>query len=158
VSLLGDDSTDSVAETAQEAREEVAEEITGESTPKTHSTSFELARALFGGVLAFTALANLRNLDDMVGYAESKGAPMADVSVPAMSGSLLFGGLGIALWKLPRAAAGAAVTFFVSITPVMHDFWALDDEEERQQQQIHFLKNAALLGSALAFLRIGEDD
>nr|WP_232820586.1 DoxX family membrane protein [Halorussus litoreus] len=117
-----------------------------------------MARLLYGGVLAFIAVDNLRNNDQMVGYAESKGAPMADLSVPAISGSLLFGGLGIALWKLPRAAAGAAATFFVSITPVMHDFWAVEDEEEKQQQQIHFLKNAALLGSALAFLRIGEDD
>nr|WP_205410977.1 DoxX family membrane protein [Halorussus rarus] len=132
--------------------------MTDEEGPKTHSTSFKLARVLFGGVLAFTALNNFRDLDEMIGYAESKGAPNAELTVPFISGSLLFGGLGIAAWKLPRLAAGAAATFFAGVTPVMHDFWSLDDEEEKQQQQIHFLKNAALLGGALAFLRIGQDD
>nr|WP_280178854.1 DoxX family protein [Halorussus halobius] len=113
---------------------------------------------LYGGVLAFMATDNLRNSEQMVGYAESEGAPMAETTVPAISGTLLFGGLGVALWKLPRLAAGAAATFFVSITPVMHDFWAIDDAEEAQQQQIHFLKNAALLGAALAFLRVADDE
>ncbi|NEU57561.1 DoxX family protein [Halorussus sp. MSC15.2] len=154
MALLGDDSTESVAETVQETREAVQ----GETPPKTSSTSFKLARLLFGGVLAFMAVDNFRNLEETVGYAESKGAPMAETTVPAVTGSLLFGGLGIAAWKLPRLAAGAVATFFLSITPVMHDFWAIDDEEQKQQQMIHFLKNLALLGGALAFLRIGEDD
>ncbi|MFC4449289.1 DoxX family protein [Halorussus aquaticus] len=154
MSLLGDDSTESVAETVQETREVVQEE----APPKTGSTSFKLARLLFGGVLAFMAVDNFRNLEETVGYAESKGAPMAETTVPAITGSLLFGGLGIALWKLPRLAAGAVATFFVGITPVMHDFWTIDDEEQKQQQMIHFLKNLALLGGALAFLRVGEDD
>jgi uncharacterized membrane protein YphA (DoxX/SURF4 family) len=158
VSLFGDDSTDSVAETAREAKKEATAEITGESAPKTHSTSFKLARALFGGVLAFTALDNLRNLDEMVGYAESKGAPDPETTVPFISGSLLFGGLGIAAWKLPRLAAGAVATFLVAVTPAMHDFWAIDDDQQKEQELIHFLKNTALLGGALAFLRIGEDD
>ncbi|UPV73405.1 DoxX family protein [Halorussus limi] len=151
---LGSESTDSVAETAQEA----TESVTGEDAPKTHSTSFKLARALFGGVLAFTAVDNFRDLESMIGYAESKGAPMADRSVPAISGSLLFGGLGVAAWKLPRLAAGAIATFLVSTTPVMHDFWSMDDGQEREQQMVHFLKNTALLGGALAFLRVAQDD
>jgi len=137
---------------------DVAQETTDDAGPKTHSTSFKIARALFGGVLAFTALDNFRKLDEMIAFADSEGAPAADRSVPAISGSLLFGGLGIAAWKLPRLAAGAVATFFVAITPVMHDFWSRDDDEEREQHAIHFLKNAALLGGALAFLRVAQDD
>lgn len=134
------------------------ESAEGEAPPKTHSTSFKLARGLFGGVLAFMAVDNFRNLDESVQYAESKGAPDPEVTVPLVSGSLLFGGLGIAAWKVPRLAAGAVATFFAAITPVMHDFWSIDDEEQSQQQLIHFLKNVALFGAALAFLRIGQDD
>jgi uncharacterized membrane protein YphA (DoxX/SURF4 family) len=151
---LGSESTASVAETAREAKESA----TDEETPKTHSPSFKLARLLFGGVLAFTAIDNFRQLDDTIAYAESQGAPMAEKSVPFISGSLLFGGLGLAAWKLPRLAAGAVATFLTGITPVMHDFWTIDDDQESEQQLIHFLKNTALLGGALAFLRIAQDD
>ena len=154
MSLLQSESTESVAETAQRAKEGVR----GETPPKTDSTSFRLARLLFGGVLAFMAVNNLQGLEKYTQFAESKGAPKAETTVPLVSGSLLFGGLGIATWKLPRLSAGAIATFFVSITPVMHDFWAIDDEEPREQQMFHFLMNAALLGAALAFLGIAEDD
>lgn len=146
--------TESLAETAQHA----VETMQGETAPKTDSRTFRLARLLYGGVLAFMAIDNFRNLEDMTQYAESKDAPMAETTVPAISGTLLFGGLGIAFWKVPRLAAGAVATFFVAITPTMHDFWNEDDDQQKQQQQIHFLKNIALLGAALAFLRIGEDD
>lgn len=128
-----------------------------ERSQKTDSTTFRLARVLFGGVLAFMAMNNFRDLERYTQFAESKGAPMAETTVPLISGSLLFGGLGIALWKLPRLAAGAVATFFLSTTPVMHDFWAIDDEQEQEQQLFHFLKNTALLGAALGFLRVGED-
>lgn len=153
VPLRQTEPTESLAETAQRA----VETVQGETGPETDSRTFRLARLLYGGVLAFMAVDNFRSLDDMVQYAQSKGAPMAETTVPAISGSLLAGGLGIASWKFPRLAAGAVATFFVGTTPVMHDFWTEDDDQQKQQQQIHFLKNVALLGAALAFLRIGED-
>jgi hypothetical protein len=40
----------------------------------------------------------------------------------------------------------------------MHDFWTIDDEEQQEQEMFHFLKNLALLGGALAFLGIAQDD
>jgi uncharacterized membrane protein YphA (DoxX/SURF4 family) len=120
------------------------------------STLFRLGRVLFGGILAFVALDNLRNLDERIQYAESKGAPNPDVAVPAVSAGLLLGSVGVALWRLPSLAAAAVAWFFVSVTPVMHDFWTLEDPEQKQQQLTHFLKNTALLGAALAFLKLGR--
>ncbi|MFC4551695.1 MULTISPECIES: DoxX family protein [Halorussus] len=129
-----------------------------ERPPRTQSKSFKLARLLFGGLLAFMAIDNFRNLDAQIGYAESKGVSNAELSVPLASGALLFGGLGIATWKLPRLAAGAVATFFLGVTPRMHDFWEADEEMEKQNETYHFLKNASMLGAALAFLRIAQDD
>lgn len=122
----------------------------------TASPLFTLGRGLFGAILAFMAIDNLRNLEERIGYAESKGAPMPSLSVPAISSSLLVGSLGIALWRAPVAAASAVAAFFVTTTPVMHDFWALDDAEQKQQQLTHFLKNSALLGATLAFLGLAR--
>ena len=128
------------------------------------------------------AMDSLRNSEQMVGYARSKGAPFPEIPVPAVSGPLLSGGVGIALWRYPRAAAAAAATFFVaavvqrvrrghdraaaaaaatffvSVTPVMQDFWNLDDPEQRQQQMIHLLKNVALLGATLATFALGREE
>ncbi|ELY64564.1 DoxX family protein [Natrinema versiforme] len=119
------------------------------------SGPFRLGRVLFGAVLAFMAVDNLRNLEERVQYAESKNAPMPSLSVPATSGGLLFGGIGVALWRVPAASAAAVAAFFVGATPLMHDFWSVDDPELRQQEFFHFAKNAALLGAALAFVKLG---
>lgn len=122
----------------------------------TESGLFRIARVLFGAVLAFMATDNLRNLEGRVQYAEMKNAPAPSFSVPAISGGLLFGGIGIALWRVPAASAAAIAGFFASVTPVMHDFWNVDDPEEKQQQITDFSKNTALLGAALAFLKLGR--
>lgn len=139
--------------------EATSEEATDEGTTDERSCGkgFLLARLLFGGVLAFSAIDNLRDLDNMIEYAESKNAPQPERTVPFISGTLLFGSVGIALWRLPRLAAVSVLAFLVSITPVMHDFWSVD-EDQKETQMIHFLKNVGLIGGALAFLTHAERD
>lgn len=120
------------------------------------SAVFRAGRLLFGGVLAFMALDNLRNLDERVQYAESKGAPAPDKTVPGLSVALLLGSSGVTLWRLPSLSAAAIASFLVSVTPVMHDFWSQDDPEQKQQQLIHFMKNTAMLGGALVLLKVAR--
>ena len=153
LSLLsrGEEQSDDRETAADERREAVGDERRGADRGRSLGPPSLLARLLYGGVLIFTGLNHFRNVESMTGYAESKGVPMADLAVPFSGGMLVTGGLGIILWRLPRLAAGAAVTFFVGATPVMHDFWNVD-EGEKQQQMNHFLKNVGLLGAALAFL------
>ena len=55
-----------------------------------------LGRVLFGSGLAVLATRNLTDLDGRIAYAEAKGVPLADKLVPAVSGLLLGGSLGIA--------------------------------------------------------------
>ncbi|AEH36904.1 DoxX family membrane protein [Halopiger xanaduensis] len=117
---------------------------------------FRLGRAIFGGILAFTAVDNLRNLEERVQYADAKDAPAPERSVPAVSSALLAGGLGVALWRRPAAGAAAIAGFLAGTTPVMHDFWNEDDPETKQQELTHFLKNGALFGAALAFMTQGR--
>jgi putative oxidoreductase len=116
-----------------------------------------LGRALFGGVLAFMALDNFRDLEGSIGYANSKGVPEAETLVPFSSGMLLFGGLGIALGRFKQLAPGAVVTWFIAVTPQMHDFWNMEDDQ-REGQQVHFLKNLIILGGALSFLANESED
>ena len=110
-----------------------------------------LGRSLYGGVLAYMGVDGFKNNGKRVAVAEEKGVPMPDVPVPFVTGMLLVANLGIVLWRLPRAAAGALVVFFFGTTPAIHDFWTMEGKE-RQGNKINFLKNLALLGGALVFL------
>lgn len=110
-----------------------------------------LGRVLFGSGLAVLATRNLTDLDGRIAYAEAKGVPLADKLVPAVSGLLLGGSLGIATWKFPKFSAGSVAAFFIGVTPLMHNFWSVDDEQS-SEELTSFLQNTALLGAALAFL------
>lgn len=111
-----------------------------------------LGRLLFGSGLIALALRNLMNLDGRISYADAKGVPKADTLVPAASGLLLGGGLGISAWKLPKVSAGSVAAFFIGVTPLMHNFWAVEDEQ-RGEELTAFLQNLALFGAALAFFQ-----
>ena len=110
-----------------------------------------LGRSLYGGVLAYMALDGFKSNDKRVAIAEEKGVPMPDLLVPFVTGMLFVANLGIVFWRLPRAAAGALVVFFLGTTPAIHDFWTMEGKE-RHGNKINFLKNLALLGGAVVFL------
>ena len=121
------------------------------------STGFRLARLIFGGLLTYMGISGLRNVEAQAGYAEAKGVPMPETSVVASHWLLLVGGVGITIWKLPGLAASAAISFLVGVTPFTHDFWN-QEGQERANEQNHFLKNAAMLGAAFAFLGVAESE
>jgi putative oxidoreductase len=130
--------------------------MSGTQEPKSATTERNppslLGRLLFGGMLAAAAINSFRDIDGQIAYAESKNIEYANYLVPFTSGMLVFGSVGIALWRFPRLAAGAVVTFLAGVTPTMHDFWNAP-EETKQNELNHFIKNGAMLGAALAFLQ-----
>lgn len=111
-----------------------------------------LGRVLLGLGLALQASEDFRDMDDTVEYAESAGVPMPDLAAPFASGMMVVAGLGIALWRLPRVATGAAVTFLTVVTATMHDFWNADPDD-RDGERLAFFGNLAMIGGALVFLR-----
>ena len=125
--------------------------------PDDTETPALFGRLLFGTGLIALAVRNLTNLDGRVAYADAKGVPNAETLVPAGSGLLLGGGLGISMWKAPKLSASAVAAFLIGVTPLMHDFWAVD-EEERGGELTSFLQNITLLGAALAFLSRARDN
>jgi uncharacterized membrane protein YphA (DoxX/SURF4 family) len=112
-----------------------------------------VGRVTFAAVLGFLALGNLQELDETVAYAESKGAPAARLTVPLASVALVAGAASILLGFAPVVGALAVLGFLVGVTPVMHDFWN-QEGMDRQNEQIHFLKNAGLAGTAVVFLAL----
>jgi uncharacterized membrane protein YphA (DoxX/SURF4 family) len=92
--------------------------------------------------------------ESTTGYAEAKGLPAPRLAVFGSGGALLFGGLSVAAGVYPAIGAGALATFLLLATPTMHDFWNFDDPEQVQAEMTNFLKNVALLGTALGFLAL----
>ncbi|WP_216211949.1 DoxX family protein [Amycolatopsis aidingensis] len=58
-------------------------------------------------------------------------------------------GTALALGRLPRLSAVLLLGSLVPTTAAGHPFWESEDPGERQQQLIHFLKNAGLAGGLL---------
>lgn len=64
-----------------------------------------------------------------------------------VNGGVMVGaGLLLAIGKLPRLSAAALAATIVPTTLAGHRFWEADDPDEKVAQQIHFMKNLALLG------------
>ncbi|MDP9406172.1 MAG: DoxX family protein, partial [Actinomycetota bacterium] len=61
----------------------------------------------------------------------------------------LVGGTLLAFGRLPRLSALALAASLVPTTLAGHRFWEYDDPAQRQQQQVHFLKNASMFGGLL---------
>jgi uncharacterized membrane protein YphA (DoxX/SURF4 family) len=113
--------------------------------------AFLAGRVLFAFVVGYLALGNLRDGEAAVGYAESKGVPLASVTVPLGSLGLVGGAFAVLLGVYPALGALAIVGFLLPVTVLMHDFWTMDGQD-RQNERIHFLKNVGLLGTALLFV------
>ncbi|NNC25068.1 DoxX family protein, partial [Salinisphaera sp. USBA-960] len=67
-----------------------------------------LGRLALGLGLALQATEDFRDMEDTIDYAESAGVPLPSVLAPLASGTMVSAGVGIALWRLPRLATGAA--------------------------------------------------
>jgi len=111
-----------------------------------------LGRVALGLGLALQAAEDFRDMDDTVEYAASAGVPMPDVLAPLASATMVAAGVGIALWRLPRLAAGAAAGFLAVVTATMHDFWNADPDD-RSGERLAFFGNLAMLGGVLLVLR-----
>lgn len=117
---------------------------------------FLIARAVFGGFFIYSGINHFRRHKEMAQYAGSKEVPMADLAVTASGAALLLGGTSVLLGVKPKFGAALIAGFMAGVSPVMHDFWRAEDPNQRQNDLVHFGKNAALLGAALALMSIEE--
>lgn len=117
---------------------------------------FLIGRLVFGGFFLYNGINHLKERKSLTGYARSKNVPMAEVAVTATGVVLIAGGTSILLGIKPKLGAAAIATFLGGVSPVMHDFWRMEDPEKRMHEMVNFTKNLALLGGALALLGVDE--
>ena len=118
--------------------------------------AFLIGRTFFGIFHILFGLNHFTMLSAMTAYASSKGVPLPTVAVLVSGILLLIGGLFILLGIYPKIGILALVLFYVPVTFIMHNFWAVNDPMGKMMDTTNFFKNMIILGSSLMFLMIPE--
>jgi putative oxidoreductase len=111
-------------------------------------TMLLLGRAIFGGYFTYSGINHFLNAEPLSQYARTKQVPLAKAAVTGSGAMLLLGGLSLLTGYRPKIGASLISGFLLGVTPQMHDFWNVDDEQQRMNEFIHFTKNAAMIGGA----------
>jgi putative oxidoreductase len=91
-----------------------------------------------------------------IDHAVSQGVPLASIAVPLSGLIAILGGLSVALGYKAKWGSWLLVLFLIPVTIMMHNFWSINDPMMAQMQQIEFMKNLALLGTALFISQMGS--
>ena len=111
-----------------------------------------LGRVLFGGFFIMSGINHFANAGMMSGYSGSKGVPAPYLAVVGTGVLLVAGGLSVLVGFLPVVGLLLLIIFLVPTSVIMHNFWTVQDPQQRAAEQINFLKNLALTGAALALM------
>ena len=117
---------------------------------------FVIGRALLGGFFLYNGINHFRQADALAAYAKTKNVPAAKAGVLASGAMLTAGGASLLLGTKPKLGAAAIIGFLLGVSPLIHDFWNIEDPQQRQNDMINFSKNMALLGAALALAGVEE--
>jgi putative oxidoreductase len=117
---------------------------------------FVLGRIIYGGFFLYSGIHHFKDFKKLSQYAAAKNVPFPEVAVGVTGALLTLGGLSILLGVKPKYGSAALVAFLAGTSPAMHDFWNAADPQQRQNDMIHFMKNLALSGGALALMGVEE--
>jgi putative oxidoreductase len=106
-----------------------------------------LGRALFAAIFILGSFGHFTSV--YITAAAQAGVPMPNIVVPFAGIMALLGGLSILLGYHARLGAWVLMAFLIPTTFAMHNFWAVTDPLMRAMQQANFMKNLALIGTAL---------
>lgn len=112
---------------------------------------YVMGRFLVGGYFLYSGINHFQHRKQMTQYASAKGIEQPEVAVLGTGGLMAASGLSLMFGVKPALGALGVVAFLAAVSPQMHDFWNVQQPEQRQNEMIHFSKNMALAAAALAF-------
>jgi len=118
--------------------------------------AFLIGRLVFGGFFIYNGINHLKERKNMAQYAQSKNVPKPELAIVGSGVALLAGGTSILLGIKPKLGALSIIGFLAAVSPTIHDFWRAQDPNQRMNDMIHFGKNLAMLGAALALMGVEE--
>jgi putative oxidoreductase len=117
---------------------------------------FLIGRLLFGGLFLYNGINHFLNYSTLRGYTAYKGVPMPDVSTVLSGAWLVISGASVVAGFRPEIGLAMIAIFLLGVTPVMHNFWTVQEPQARMGEFINFSKNFAMLGAALALLAVPQ--
>lgn len=111
-----------------------------------------IGRIVVGLYFVFNGFNHFSQLNNMAGYAQSKGVPAAKLAVLVTGLLLLLGGLSFVFNYLLNAGIVLLLVFLIPTTFIMHNFWKVQDQQMKIIEMVNFLKNLALVGFLLMLL------
>ena len=109
-----------------------------------------LGRLILGGFFIYNGVHHFQKTKDMAGFAAAKGVPKPETAIQLTGAMLLLGGTLLTLGIKPKIGALAIAGFLAGVSPVMHNFWSIEDPVQKMNDQANFFKNLALMGASLA--------
>lgn len=116
---------------------------------------FWIGRILFAMIFLASGMNHFTN-QGTVQYAASKGVPAPKLMVWLTGLAMILGALSILFWVYVEVGAWLIAFFLLAAAFKMHDFWAVEDPMERQNQMAHFMKNLSMAGAAIAFYALQQ--
>jgi putative oxidoreductase len=117
---------------------------------------FLIGRTILGGFFLYNGINHFRQAEALATYAKAKHAPVPKAGVIATDAMLTAGGASLVLGLKPKLGVAAVLGFLAGVSPVIHDFWNVEDPQQRQNDLINFSKNMALAGATLALAGVEE--
>jgi putative oxidoreductase len=107
-----------------------------------------LGRILLSVIFLLSAFGKITHFSGMEQFMASKGLPAVPLLLVLALLTEALGGLSLLLGFKARWGALLLFLFLIPTTLIFHDFWTLTGAL-RQDMQIHFLKNLAIMGGLL---------
>jgi putative oxidoreductase len=118
-------------------------------------TAYLLGRIAIGLLFVWSGYVKLAFMEGNIGYMQAYGLPLAALAIWPAALVELIGGAAIALgWKV-RWSALALIAFTAVATVIFHAYWAVL-ADQMLNQQIHFMKNIAIVGALLSVSAYGN--
>ncbi|PZR26741.1 MAG: DoxX family protein [Citrobacter freundii] len=113
-------------------------------------------RILFSLIFIFSSFGHFNA--ETIGFAASKGVPLASVLVPLSGIIELIGGISILIGYRARLGAWLLVIFMIPVTFTLHQFWTITDPMAYRLEFVTFMKNISITGGALILTYFGAGE
>ncbi len=113
-----------------------------------------LGRVALALIFILSAVGKLQDWQGTLQMMTDRGLPMPDALLSIAVGLELVGGVLVVLGLYARWGAVVLLLFLVPVSVIMHNFWAVPEDQARMQM-INFMKNVSISGGLVFLLAMG---